>query len=78
VETGNPAHNRTGRYAAVPGTPRRGFFAQLDRNHAKCRDDNRAAQNLYKRRGFTVERAFSGQFNGCACPVTKLRYEKAP
>jgi len=38
---------------------------------------NVAAYNLYKRLGFTVEREFVGQFNGHACPVTKLRYEKA-
>jgi len=38
---------------------------------------NIAAQNLYKRIGFTVEREFIGQFNGYACPVAKLRYEKA-
>ena len=38
---------------------------------------NVAAYNLYKRLGFTVEREFIGQFNGHACPVAKLRYEKA-
>ena len=38
---------------------------------------NIAAQNLYKRMGFTVEREFIGQFNGYACPVAKLRYNKA-
>jgi len=38
---------------------------------------NVAAYNLYKRLGFTVECEFIGQFNGHACPVAKLRYEKA-
>ena len=38
---------------------------------------NVPAYNLYKRLGFTVEREFIGQFNGHACPVAKLRYEKA-
>jgi hypothetical protein len=37
-----------------------------------------AAYTLYQRLGFTVEREFVGQFNGHACPVAKLRYEKAP
>ena len=38
---------------------------------------NVAAYNLHKRLGFTVEREFIGQFKGHACPVAKLRYEKA-
>lgn len=38
---------------------------------------NVAARSLYERLGFTVEREFMGQFNGRACPVSKLRYEKA-
>lgn len=38
---------------------------------------NVAAYNLYKCLGFTVEREFIGQFNGHACPVAKLRFEKA-
>jgi ribosomal protein S18 acetylase RimI-like enzyme len=37
---------------------------------------NVAAQNLYKRIGFTVEGEFMRQFNGHACPVAKLRYDK--
>ena len=37
---------------------------------------NVAAYNLYRRLGFTVEREFVGQFNGHACPVAKLRYER--
>jgi ribosomal protein S18 acetylase RimI-like enzyme len=38
---------------------------------------NVAAYNLYTRLGFKVEREFIGQFHGHACPVAKLRYEKA-
>ena len=37
---------------------------------------NVAAYNLYKRLGFTVEREFLGQFNGHACPVARLRFER--
>jgi len=37
---------------------------------------NVAAYNLYKRVGFTVEREFVGQFNGHACPVARLRFER--
>jgi ribosomal protein S18 acetylase RimI-like enzyme len=38
---------------------------------------NAAARNLYEHLGFTVEREFTGQFNGHSCPVAKLRYHKA-
>ena len=37
---------------------------------------NVAAYNLYKRMGFTVELEFLGQFNGHACPVARLRFER--
>jgi len=37
---------------------------------------NVAAYNLYQRLGFTVEREFVGQFNGHACPVARLRFER--
>jgi ribosomal protein S18 acetylase RimI-like enzyme len=70
----HPNHRRKGVASALI----REMLAQLNGTITlNVATTNAAACNLYKRMGFTVEREFIGKFNGRACPVAKLRYEKA-